>query len=67
MKLTTTTVGKASQLLSAILFVDLETERYYAYFNPRAANPISGGLGDFLLNYPSRPLPLGDDFQYDDY
>jgi hypothetical protein len=38
------TVGDASALLSAILFVDLGTERYHVFFNPRAKHPIPQGI-----------------------
>ena len=33
------TMGDASALLSAIVFVDLGTERYHLFFNPRAKHP----------------------------
>jgi hypothetical protein len=34
------TLREASQLLSAIMFIDLNSERYHVFPNPRAKNPI---------------------------
>jgi hypothetical protein len=33
-------VGEASALLSGIMFIDLGTERYHVFFNPRAKHRI---------------------------
>lgn len=68
MKRSTATVGNASRLLSAILFVDLQTEGYHAFFNPRATNPIPQGIESFTMNsHPVTALRSHDDFKYDDY
>src|SRR5258708_22520506 len=57
------TVGKASALLSGILFVDLSTERYHVFFNPRAEHPIPQGVESFAMNiHPPNALVWCDDF-----
>lgn len=62
------TVGKASALLSGILFVDLSTERYHVFFNPRAEHPIPRGVESFAMNiHPPNALVWCDDFVNDDY
>ena len=43
------TLGAASQLLSAIMFIDLNSERYHVFSNPRAKNPIPGGIENFIF------------------
>jgi hypothetical protein len=67
MKLSKVTVGEASRLLSALLFIDLQSEAYHVFFNPRAVNPFPSTAEDFFFNHPSRPPPYADDFRYDDY
>lgn len=62
------TVGDASALLSAILFVDLGIERYHVFFNPRAKHPIPQGIESFMMNI-QHPNALAsyDDFAHDNY
>jgi hypothetical protein len=67
-RVTNRTLGYASRLLSSLMFVDLETERYHVFFNPRATNPISGGIENFIHNsHPTTDLASYDDFKYDSY
>jgi hypothetical protein len=40
-------VKDGAALLSAILFLDLETERFHLFFNPRAKNSIPWPIEDF--------------------
>jgi hypothetical protein len=62
------TVAKASALLSAILFVDLSTERYHVFFNPRAKHPVPRGVVSFCMNiHPPTALGSHDDFVNDNY
>lgn len=62
------TVGDASALLSAILFVDLGTERYHVFFNPRANHPIPQGIESFAVNmHNPNALASHDDFKHDNY
>jgi len=61
-------VGQASRLLSALMFVDLESERYHVFFNPRARNRIFPPIEDFVANsHPITDLASYDDFRYDNY
>jgi hypothetical protein len=60
----TTNVWEASRLLSAILFVDLGSEGYHAFFNPRATNPIPNGIESFTMNsHPVTALLCHDDYR----
>jgi hypothetical protein len=62
------TLGEASQLLSGIMFIDLDSERYHVFFNPRAKNPIQPGIVDFTMNtHPITDLASYDDFEHDNY
>jgi hypothetical protein len=62
------TVGGASVLISSILFIDLGTEQYHVFFNPRAKNPIPGGIESFAMNiHPPTALASYDDFAHDNY
>jgi hypothetical protein len=62
------TLGDASRLLSGLMFVDLESERYQVFFNSRTANPIARGIEHFAMNsHPITDLASCDDFAHDNY
>ena len=62
------TLGDASRLLAGLMFVDLESERYHVFFNPRTANPIARGIEHFARNsHPITDLASYDDFAHDNY
>ena len=44
------TLREASQLLSAIMFIDLNSERYHVFSNPRAKNPIRRGIVNLTMD-----------------
>jgi hypothetical protein len=61
-------VGEASALLSGIMFIDLGTERYHVFFNPRAKHRIPQGVESFVMNiHPPNALASYDGFVHDDY
>jgi hypothetical protein len=67
-RVTDRTLGDASRLLSGLMFVDLESERYHVFFNPRATNPIALGIENFTMNsHPITDLASHDDFAHDNY
>ena len=62
------TLGEASQLLSAIMFIDLDSERYHVFSNPRARNPIRRGIVNLTMDtHPVTDLASYDDFEHDNY
>jgi hypothetical protein len=62
------TLGEASQLLSAIMFIDLNSERYHVFYNPRAKNPIWRGIVNLTMDtHPVTSLASYDDFEHDNY
>lgn len=61
-------LGDARLLLSALMFVDLETEKYHLFSNPRATNPFPGGIESFILNsHPHTDMASHDHFENDNY
>jgi hypothetical protein len=61
-------LGDARGLLSALMFVDLESEKYHAFSNPRATNPLPGGIVSFIYNsHPQTDMASYDDFEHDNY
>ena len=62
------TLREASQLLSAIMFIDLNSERYHVFSNPRAKNPIRRGIVNLTMDiHPVTDLASYDDFEHDNY
>jgi hypothetical protein len=61
-------LGDARRLLSALMFVDLESEKYHVFSNPRATNPFPGGIVSFIFNsHPHTDMASYDDFEHDNY
>ena len=61
-------LGDARGLLSALMFVDLESEKYHVFSNPRATNPFPGGIVSFIFNsHPHTDMASYDDFEHDNY
>jgi hypothetical protein len=61
-------LGDARCLLSALMFVDLESEKYHVFSNPCATNPFPGGMVSFIFNsHPHTDNASYDDFEHDNY
>jgi hypothetical protein len=64
---TNITLGAASRLLSALLFINLDTDHSWLFLNPRATFRLTRDDVERLFDF-TIPMVLGiDDFVYDDY
>lgn len=62
-----TSVAKASKLISAMLFIGLDTDQAYFFQNPRATHPLTRLRFSEIFDFAPPPGMLVDDFADDDY